>query len=71
MEPDSQWYTHWHRLPREIVKSPSEEMFKTQLDTVLANGLKTSIKRHEKQELFYLSTPPISREKPSYHESNH
>jgi len=30
---------HWHRLPREAVASPSLELFKTQLDTVLGNEL--------------------------------
>lgn len=28
-----------HRLPREAVKSPSLEVFKTQLDTVVGNML--------------------------------
>ena len=30
---------HWPRLPRDIVESPSLEIFKTQLDTVLGNWL--------------------------------
>ncbi|KFP52071.1 hypothetical protein N323_13035, partial [Cathartes aura] len=30
---------HWHRLPREIVVSPSLEIFKSHLDTVLGNLL--------------------------------
>ena len=30
---------HWHRLPREVVESPSLEIFKGHLDTVLANWL--------------------------------
>ena len=29
----------WHRLPREAVESPSLEIFKTRLDTVLCNLL--------------------------------
>ncbi|KFV88150.1 hypothetical protein N308_03161, partial [Struthio camelus australis] len=29
----------WNRLPREVVESPSLEIFKTQLDTVLGNLL--------------------------------
>ena len=30
---------HWHRLPREIVESPSSEILKSHLDTVLRNQL--------------------------------
>ncbi|KFV87364.1 hypothetical protein N308_06132, partial [Struthio camelus australis] len=30
---------HWHRLPREVVESPSLEIFKTRLDTTLGNML--------------------------------
>jgi len=30
---------HWHRLPRDVVKSPSLEIFKTRLDAVLCRLL--------------------------------
>jgi len=30
---------HWHRLPREVVESPSLEIFKSRLATVLGNWL--------------------------------
>ncbi|GAB0182674.1 hypothetical protein GRJ2_000732700 [Grus japonensis] len=30
---------HWHRLPREVVESPSLELFKTHLDVMLCNLL--------------------------------
>ncbi|KFV78496.1 hypothetical protein N308_03048, partial [Struthio camelus australis] len=30
---------HWHRLPREVVESPSLEIFKTRLDVILGNVL--------------------------------
>ncbi|KFV85410.1 hypothetical protein N308_09936, partial [Struthio camelus australis] len=30
---------HWNRLPREAVQSPSLEIFKTCLDTILGNLL--------------------------------
>jgi len=30
---------HWHRLPREVMDSPSLEIFKTRLNVVLCNLL--------------------------------
>ncbi|KFV74293.1 hypothetical protein N308_03752, partial [Struthio camelus australis] len=30
---------HWNRLPREVVESPSLEIFKTRLDAILGNVL--------------------------------
>ncbi|KFV77670.1 hypothetical protein N308_06994, partial [Struthio camelus australis] len=30
---------HWTRLPREVVESPSLEIFKTRLDMILGNML--------------------------------
>ncbi|KFV83259.1 hypothetical protein N308_12957, partial [Struthio camelus australis] len=30
---------HWSRLPREVVESPSLEIFKTRLDVILGNVL--------------------------------
>ncbi|KFV77174.1 hypothetical protein N308_00750, partial [Struthio camelus australis] len=30
---------HWHRLPREVVESPSLQIFKTRLDVILGNIL--------------------------------
>lgn len=34
------WMTkHWNRLPREVVESPSLEVFRRYLDTILNNLL--------------------------------
>lgn len=34
---------HWDRTPREVLKSPSLEIIKTQLTMVTANGLQISL----------------------------
>ena len=34
---------HWHRLPREVVESPSLEIFESCLDIVLGNRLSVAL----------------------------
>ena len=50
LDPSKKFFTarmvkHWHRLPREIVETPSLETFKAMLDVALRNliWLKTSL----------------------------
>jgi len=37
----------WNRLPREVVESPSLEIFKTHLDKVLYNLLQVTLLRQK------------------------
>ena len=34
---------HWNRLPREVMESPSLEIFKTHLDVIQCNMLRLSL----------------------------